>query len=98
MSTLSDETSGARKTTDERRELLARHVSMQITQGWRVESQCDFQSVLIRGQKVNHMLRLILTLVTLGVWGLIWVALGGEERQMVQVDEWGNTPVARLGR
>ena len=28
MSTVSDETSGARKTTDERRELLARHVSM----------------------------------------------------------------------
>ena len=101
MSTLSDETTGARKTTDERKELLARHVSMQITQGWRVESQSDFQSVLIRGRKVNHVLHLIVTLVTIGVWGVIWialVALGGEERQMVQVDEWGNASVVRLGR
>ena len=53
--------------------------------------------LLIRGQKVNHVLHLILTLVTVGLWGLIWIALvtlGGEERQMVQVDEWGNTSVA----
>ena len=96
MSIVSDETSDARKTTDERKELLARHVSMQITQGWRVESQGDFQSVLIRGQKVNHLLHLILSLVTIGFWGLIWiafVAFGGEERELVQVDEWGNTSV-----
>jgi hypothetical protein len=89
----------SRKTAEERKELLARTVSSQIAAGGRVESQSDFQAVLVHGKKVNHVLHLILTLVTLGMWAIVWiilVAAGGEKRSLVAVDEYGNTGVQQL--
>ena len=89
----------SRKTSEERRELLARQITSLITQGRRVESQSDFQAVLVQGHRVNHVLHLIMTLITLGVWAIVWLAivfLGGEKREVVQVDEWGNPTISRL--
>ena len=51
-------TESSRKTSEERRELLARQVTSLITQGRRVESQSDFQAVLVQGHRVNHVLHL----------------------------------------
>ncbi len=56
------------KSADERKEILSRQVGSLLMQGRRVESQSDFQAVLIRGHSVNHILHLILTLITLGTW------------------------------
>ncbi len=89
----------SRKSTDERKETLARTIVSQLAQGRRVESQSDFQAVLVRGHAVNHVLHLILTLVTAGVWVIVWVALallGGEKREIIQVDEFGNPPISNL--
>ncbi len=91
--------SEGRKTAEERKEALARQIAGRVAQGLRVETQSDFQAVMIHGKVVNHVLHLILTFMTLGVWALIWialVALGGEKRELVQVDEWGNPTIARL--
>ncbi len=82
-----------RKSTDERKDIIGRQVSMMAAQGMRVESQSDFQAILIKGKPVNHILHLILTIITLGVWGIVWIALyflGGQTRQIVTVDEFGN--------
>ena len=87
------------KSVDERKQILSRQIGSLLTQGRRVESQSDFQAVLLRGHAVNHVLHLIITLVTLGLWVIVWialVALGGEKRELVQVDEWGNPTIARL--
>lgn len=57
----------------------------------RIESQTDDQAVIVRGRPVNHMLHLILTLIT-GVWAIVWlvvVLLGGEKREAISVDEFG---------
>jgi hypothetical protein len=89
----------ARKSSEERKELLARTVSGQVASGARVESQSDFQAVVVRGKAVNHVLHLILTLVTLTTWGIVWIALaifGGEKRSMVTVDEYGNAAVQKV--
>ena len=89
----------ARKTPDERKEALARAVHTQVAQGARVESQGDYQAILVTGHRPNHTLHLILTLVTFGLWGIVWIAvaaLGGEKRMSVSVDEWGNTNVQKL--
>ena len=96
---MAPEVTGSKKTPDERKELLARLVSSRISLGRRVESQSDYQAVLVAGKPVNHILHLILTIISLGIWGIIWlalVALGGEKREVVQIDEWGNTSVARM--
>ena len=73
--------------------MLAQAVQSDVVKGGRVESQQDFQAVVVFGKPVNHVLHLILTLVTCGIWGIVWIALaifGGENRVMVVVDEYGN--------
>ena len=88
----------AKKSPEERKELLARAVANEIRQGWRVESQTDYQAVIVRGQRPNHVLHLILTIITVGLWGLVWiavVALGGEKRGVIEIDAYGNTNIQR---
>jgi hypothetical protein len=92
-------TQPARKSADERKEALARLVTAQVANGARVESQSDYQAVLVHGHRLNNTLHLILTLVTLGVWGIVWLLLalfGGEKREVASVDEWGNSSIQRL--
>jgi len=92
--------SSSRKTSEERKELMARTLQGQIAAGSRVESQSDYQAVLLKGKALNTTLHLILTLVTFGAWGLfVWLPLaifGGEKRSMVTVDEYGNAAVAKI--
>ena len=88
-----------RKSTDDRKEALGRAIHTQVAQGARVESQGDYQGILVKGHRPNHILHLILGFFTLGVWWLVWAALvifGGEKRMSVSVDEWGNTNVQKL--
>ncbi len=85
--------------TSERRELLAGVVNTQVASGYRIESQVDFLVVLVRGNRVNHVLHLLITLFTCGLWGLVWLILvvaGGEKRLKVSVDEWGNINSSRV--
>lgn len=87
------------KTAEERKELLARTIAGHVAQGWRVESQSDYQAVLVTGHRVNHVLHLILTIITALIWGIVWIALvifGGEKRALVAVDEFGNVNFQRL--
>jgi hypothetical protein len=95
----SPEIQPARKSADERKEALARLVTSQLANGARVESQSDYQAVLVRGHRPNNTLHLILTLVTFGLWGIVWLLvalLGGEKREVASVDEWGNSSIQRL--
>ena len=34
---------------------------------WRVESQTDYNAILVKGKPVNHVLHLILSIVTFGL-------------------------------
>ena len=88
-----------RWTTEERKEVLARHIAVWLSEGYRVESQGEFQAVLLRGHRVKHILHLIITLITGGIWAIVWIGLGifgGEERDYIYVDEGGNPHVSRL--
>ncbi len=58
--------------------------------GWRVESRGEYQAVLVHGSPVNHTLHLLLSLLTAGLWLVVWLILavtGGEDRVLIQVDE-----------
>ena len=79
--------------TEQRRAILASHVAAQVRKGWRVESQTDYQATLAKGHRPNHILHLILSIVTVGIWALVWilVALTSREKRMsISVDEFGN--------
>lgn len=87
------------KSSDYRKKALAQAVATKVAQGNRVESQADYQAVLVRGKKPNHTLHLILTIITLGTWGLVWIVvaiLQKEHRTIIQVDEYGNTLVQEV--
>lgn len=81
------------KTADDRKALLATAVANEVRGGWSVQSQTDFQAVLVKGHRPNHLLHLILSVLTLGLWIIVWVAVtlaGGEKHRVVAVDEFGN--------
>lgn len=87
-------------TPEERKAALARAVSMEVQRGWHVQSQTDHQAVLLKpGTKVNHILHLILTLLTLGIWSLVWIVLAitkkGEDRAVLDVDQFGQVTAAK---
>lgn len=89
------------KTGEQRKELLAQQVADQIRSGRRVESQSDYQAVIVYGHKVNHILHFLLGFVTFGLWWLVWIMLaigGGERRELIVVDESGNVTVRKLPR
>jgi hypothetical protein len=86
-------------TTEQRSEALARYVAQQAQSGWRVQTQTQTQAQLVRGHRTNHVLHLILTLITLGIWAIVWILMvvfGGEKHRFVSVDEYGNVHTAAL--
>jgi hypothetical protein len=65
-----------RKSPEGRKELLAGAVAVEVQRdAARTRSQSDYQAVMIKGSRTNHVLHLILWLVTLGLWVLAWVAV-----------------------
>jgi len=90
---------GEKKSPDERKALLARTVSNQVAAGWRVESQSDYQAIFVKGRHIRHILHLVLTLLTGGVWVIVWIlrwAIYHERRQIANVDEYGNVTVSKV--
>jgi hypothetical protein len=88
-----------RKTNEQRRELMARQIQNSVAQGTRVQSQSEYQAVMAKGKAVNHVLHVLITVFTLGLWLPVWLILaltGGEKREMITVDEWGNVAVQKL--
>ena len=85
--------------SEHRKKMLAETISRQVAKGRRIESQSDYQAVLASGKNVNHILHLLLSFFTLGMWAVIWLLMvltGGVKREMVQVDEAGYSPSPRL--
>lgn len=63
-----------------------------LNEGYRVESESQFEAVLVTGKKTNHVLHLILSIITLGLWLIPWALIalvGGEQRRLQWVDESG---------
>ena len=75
-------------------ERLQHYLSQELMQQrGRVESVTDYTAVVVYGRPVNHILHLLLTLVTCGLWAVIWLGLvvdHGEQRCVLFVDSCGN--------
>ena len=79
---------------DQRKAIPAETLQGQVAEGACIESQDDFQAVTVTGRRPNKVLHLVLTILTVGLWGLlVWLPIarfGGEKRGMLIVDEDGN--------
>ncbi|GAA2296351.1 hypothetical protein GCM10010234_43020 [Streptomyces hawaiiensis] len=81
--------------SDERKSHLATAVQQEVARGGRVESHSDYNAIVRYGQPVNHTLHLILTLVTVGLWSIVWlivwiVSVTSNKAVTLTVDEYGN--------
>ena len=48
---------------------------------------------MVKGRRPNHLLHVILSVITAGLWIIVWILIavgGGEKRQILTVDEFGN--------
>ena len=90
-------TTPERLSPDERKAALAEGIAFSVGSGYRVESQSDYSAVLVKGHRPNHILHLILTILTLGAWAIVWIAIaifGGEKRRTLSIDEYGRRLVS----
>ena len=62
-------------TESERRSALDIRIARELAGGATLESQTGYNAVLIKGKKVNHILHLILSLITAGFWLIVWLLL-----------------------
>jgi hypothetical protein len=95
-------------TPDIRKQRLAAAVYAQMTAApsfqvtrWvaRIESQSEYDAVIVIGRPVNHILHLLLSCVTFGLWLIVWLLaglFGGERRVMISVNPDGDVNIARV--
>jgi hypothetical protein len=51
----------------------------------------DFQATIAKGKETSHVLHLLLTIFTVGLWLIPWLVLGvagGVKRKMITIDEY----------
>lgn len=78
----------------ERQQILQNRLAQLLASGHgRIESMTPYAATLISGQKVNHILHLLISVFTFGVWLPVWFYIslsGGENRHVIAVDACGN--------
>ena len=47
-------------------------ISYRTAEGWRILTQNETQAVLEKGGNVNHTVHLILSIISCGLWLLVW--------------------------
>lgn len=80
-------------TIEQRQNALAERVALLARDGWRPESQTQTQATLVKGKRPNHVLHLILTIITAGLWGIVWIILAitkHEKRMLLTISEDGS--------
>ena len=86
-------------TAEERRAHLAQRIAQAVGRGARVESQSEYQAVVVTGRRVNHLLHFIIGVFTAGLWWVVWIIMaltGGEKRHIIQADPYGNVLVQKV--
>lgn len=64
---------------------LHAQIKQAVRRGWRVESQTASQVVLVKGHRPNHILHLLLSVVTVGIWIPIWLIVAVTSREKRRV-------------
>lgn len=72
---------------------LAVKIQEHVMRGGRIESQGDDLAVVVYGKRPNHVLHLLLTVFTLGLWLPVWAIIDSTQRErrvILTVDESGH--------
>lgn len=80
---------------------MDREVARAIGDRWRVESRTDALLILVRGRRPNHLLQLVLSILTLGLWLIGWYivsAFAGEGQRVITFHPDGELTVTESSR
>lgn len=86
-------------TPAERRHLLSRQLAVMEEEGKRIAFHGDYQAIVADGTPVNHILHLMLSFFTVGLWAIIWmvdISFHKESKELVRVDSEGNVTVSGI--
>lgn len=75
-------------TPDDQQRAMDARVAHWVRWDWGVEAQTPTQVVMVKGHRPNHVLHLILSIITLGLWLIVWLILSiasGEKRKTISV-------------
>lgn len=64
------------------------NVAAAVRKGWRIESQTPLSTTLVKGHRTNHVLHLILTVLTVGLWLPVWIGMAvfaGEKHKTISI-------------
>ena len=84
-------------TRAERTQTLDGEIEYFLSHGWRLRSKTPTDAVLVKGEPINHGVHIFFSIVTLGLWLLVYVPLlifGGEKHKRLSVDESGRVTSA----
>lgn len=84
----------------ERKSILDKQIIFYVSRGWRLDTQTDFAAVFSSGKRLNHILHLILSLVTFGIWIIFWIVMSLTHKIVITtvlVDKFGNTSIDTKG-
>jgi hypothetical protein len=77
---------------------LQNAIAASARSGWRLEGAYGNTATMASGQPANHVLHLILTLVSCGLWAPVWLfvaATSGVRRLVITVDPAGQISYQR---
>ena len=78
---------------------LERAVAEEVAFGWRVEWRGPGEAIVSRPKRVSHVFHGVLTVLTGGLWGIVWIAIvldRNEQRQYLGLDEHGRIVRRRI--
>ena len=68
-------------------------IRTRTVQGWRVESDTGARVTMVRGAKPNHILHLLISVFTLGIWLPVWAIISltskGQQRIVLTKESQG---------
>lgn len=88
-----------RMSSERRQEILSYNIRAYAVDGYILESRGEYDAIIYRQSRVNHVLHAVLTILTC-IWGLVWIIVVAcakkPERHMIWVDESGESGIRRI--
>jgi hypothetical protein len=80
-------------TMEERQMILSQGIATYVARGYTLESRDGTTAVVVQRQEVNHILHLLVSVFTCGLWVIVWLILAissSAHTVTMHVDEYGN--------
>jgi hypothetical protein len=87
------------RTLEERRAILTQQAAAFAGNDGKVANESPTSAIVTKGKPVSGIYHPILTVMTLGLWGIVWFSLSkfaGEKRYRLSVDEQGEVTTQKI--